>query len=284
MKTELRLNDISDHLLILEKTTVETLFQLENCADCIALYMFYYKTAKWQGTNTVQANDLYVKKSLKWGVDKIRRTKQTLKEHGLIDIVQRRKDGKISGWFIEIKYLVAKRKIEDVKIIVDNEDGMSKSNNTQNQQVAKATGRFEDTNALKINNKCLKNKIKLEERKKEEKSKKQTTYDEIIDKRVFDNDLKQALYEFIRMRKLMRKPMTDRALEMLITRVYNLGITPDEQVAIVWQSVRNSWSDVYPLKTDKQFKNEVKNGSKQKSEYEENYAKQLEQWEEEGNV
>ena len=97
---DIKLNDIADDLLILNKITVDRLFQLENCADCIALYVFYYKTAKWQKTNTVKANDQYVKKSLKWGISKIQKTKQTLKEHGLIDIVQRRKDGKIEGWFI----------------------------------------------------------------------------------------------------------------------------------------------------------------------------------------
>ena len=68
---DIKLNDIADDPLILNKITVDRLFQLENCADCIALYVFYYKTAKWQKTNTVKANDQYVKKSLKWGISKM---------------------------------------------------------------------------------------------------------------------------------------------------------------------------------------------------------------------
>ena len=63
---DIKLNDIADDLLILNKITIDRLFQLDNCADCIALYVFYYKTAKWQKTDTVKANDQYVKKSLKW--------------------------------------------------------------------------------------------------------------------------------------------------------------------------------------------------------------------------
>lgn len=75
----IKLNDISDNLLILHKATIDKLYQLENSADCIALYVFYYKTAKWQKTNVIKASDEYVKKCLKWGNEKIRKTKQTLK-------------------------------------------------------------------------------------------------------------------------------------------------------------------------------------------------------------
>lgn len=151
MDAEIKLNDISNDLLIINKHTIDTLFHLENAADCVALYVFYYKTAKWQKTNTIKANDAYVKKSLNWGIDRIKRTKQTLKEHGLIDIVQRRKDGKIAGWYIEVSYLVAQRTAEDISIKVVDE-----SNNTQNQQVENATSGLQDINALKLQIKCLK--------------------------------------------------------------------------------------------------------------------------------
>lgn len=154
---ELKLKDIADDLLILNKMTIDRLFQLDNAADCIALYMFYYKTAKWQKTNTIKANDVYIKKSLKWGSDKIRKTKANLKENGLIDIVQRRKDGKIDGWYIEISYIVTERNLDDVKIKVKEQEATTpESNNTYNQQHLKPTSRIQDTNALKENNKCLK--------------------------------------------------------------------------------------------------------------------------------
>ena len=176
MEKEIKLNDIADDLLILNKMTVDTLFKLDNCADCIALYVFYYKTAKWQKTNTIKANDLYVKKSLKWGIDKIKRTKSILKEHGLINIVQRRKDGKIEGWYIEVAYLVTQKKIDDIKIKVEEvpnefinntlkqlleEPAIPKSNNTQNQQVENTTSGEEEINALKEEIKSLKKENKM---------------------------------------------------------------------------------------------------------------------------
>lgn len=152
MENEIELMDIADDLLILNKHTVDTLMGLENCADCIALYVFYYKTAKWQKTNQIKANDEYVKKCLKWGRDKIVKTKAILKEHGLIDIVQERKDGKISGWYIKVSYLVKKKSLEDCHIIIKK---------SQNLQVENPTSTIEDTNALKQNIKCLKTEIEM---------------------------------------------------------------------------------------------------------------------------
>lgn len=159
MDNQIKLNDIADNLLIFDKKTVDALFKLENCADCIALYSFYYKTAKWQKTNTIKAVDNYVKMSLKWGSDKIKRTKQTLKEHGLISIVQRRKDGKIDGWYIEVSYLVAQKKTEEINIKVEE------TKNTQNQEVEKPTSGFGETNALKEKIKCLEKEIEMLKKK-----------------------------------------------------------------------------------------------------------------------
>ena len=243
MKNEIKLNDIADDLLILNKATIDTLFDLDNCSDCIALYVFYYKTAKWQKTNIIKANDEYIKKSLKWGTKKILTTKQALKEAGLIDIVQRRKDGKIEGWYIKISYIVKQKKIEDIKITVEDID---LSNNSQNQQVDKATSGFQETNALKEYIKCLKKEIEMlkKERKKE------TNYDKIINSMVEDEEVKNSIYEFIKMRNLIKKPMTDRALTMLINKLEKLSSDKDTQIKILERSILKNWSDIYELKGD----------------------------------
>ena len=243
MKNEIKLNDIADDLLILNKATIDTLFDLDNCSDCIALYVFYYKTAKWQKTNIIKANDEYIKKSLKWGTKKILTTKQALKEAGLIDIVQRRKDGKIEGWYIKISYIVKQKKIEDIKITVEDID---LSNNYQNQQVDKATSGFQETNALKEYIKCLKKEIEMlkKERKKE------TSYDKIINSMVEDEEVKNSIYEFIEMRNLIKKPMTDRALTMLINKLEKLSSDKDIQIKILEKSILKNWTDIYELKGD----------------------------------
>lgn len=243
---DIELNDIADDLLILNKITVDRLFQLENCADCIALYVFYYKTAKWQKTNTVKANDQYVKKSLKWGISKIQKTKQTLKEHGIIDIVQRRKDGKIEGWFIKVSYLVNERKADEIKIKVQN------INNTQNEQVENCTSGNEETNALKEKIKCLENELKmLKDNKKERKPKKQTkSYDEQIAEYTDNEELQDALKAFIQMRSFIKKPMTEYALKLMLKKLDELGNNDTTKIAILNQSITHNWQEIFPLKDE----------------------------------
>ncbi len=243
---DIELNDIADDLLILNKITVDRLFQLENCADCIALYVFYYKTAKWQKTNTVKANDQYVKKSLKWGISKIQKTKQALKEHGLIDIVQRRKDGKIEGWFIKVSYLVNERKADEIKIKVQN------INNTQNEQVENCTSGNEETNALKEKIKCLEKELEmLKDNKKERKKKKQAqSYDEQIAEYTQNEELQNALKAFIQMRSFIKKPMTEYALKLMLKKLDELGNNDTTKIAILNQSITNNWQGIFPLKNE----------------------------------
>lgn len=137
---DIDLNDIADELLIVDKRTIEHLFELENCADCVALYMFFYKTAKWQGTRSIKANDTYIRKCLGWGARKVTATKKILESAGLIKKVARRKDGKIVGHFIEVAYLL--------------------NQNTRNPLVDETTCGFGETNAYRTNIKCSNNSIK----------------------------------------------------------------------------------------------------------------------------
>ena len=99
MNEDLRLNDISNELLIVSKITIDNIFKIDKPTDPLALYIFYYKTAKWQKTNRIKANDLYVRKCLGWGSKRVTQTKKILQKNGLIKIIQSRKDGKIDSCF-----------------------------------------------------------------------------------------------------------------------------------------------------------------------------------------
>lgn len=153
MTEELSLIDISDELFVLNKHTIDTLFSLDKPEECITLYMFYYKTAKWQKTDIIRANDEYLRKTLKWGTNKIMRAKQTLKEHGLIEIVQRRKDNKIDGWFVKIHYIISK----NINLSVPTEEQeLSKARTIEKQELSKPRTTKQETNALRYKYKCLK--------------------------------------------------------------------------------------------------------------------------------
>ncbi|WP_274952460.1 hypothetical protein [Angelakisella massiliensis] len=63
-------------------------------------------------------------------------------------------------------------------------------------------------------------------------------------------NLLQGLQEFEQMRKKLKKPMTDRAKQLLLSKLRKLSGDEGEQIAILEQSVLHGWQDVYPLKEE----------------------------------
>lgn len=87
---------------------------------------------------------------------------------------------------------------------------------------------------------------------KKKERKKSTTYDAIL-ANVTDDSLRDLYYEYIKMRKLIKSPMTDRALVMLINKVVQLEPNSiDRQKQLLETAIMNNWKSVYPLKGDKQ--------------------------------
>lgn len=93
--------------------------------------------------------------------------------------------------------------------------------------------------------------IEKENKKKNTERKKERTgggYDSIISGFTENEDLKSALYEFLKMRKLIRKPMTDKGLTLMLGKLADLSSDPGTQIAILNQSIMNNWAGVFPLK------------------------------------
>ena len=86
-------------------------------------------------------------------------------------------------------------------------------------------------------------------RKKERKETEQS-YDEILNSMVEDNEVKNTIYDYIKMRKLIKKPMTDRALTMLINKLFKLSNSKQIQIKILEQSILKNWTDIYPYKEE----------------------------------
>lgn len=95
----------------------------------------------------------------------------------------------------------------------------------------------------------------IDKKKERKREKKQTNYDSIINESIQDETVKQELYEFIKMRKLIKKPMTDKALKILISKLKRLSSIPAERVQILDNSIENNWRSVYPLKKDNGYQN-----------------------------
>ena len=73
-----------------------------------------------------------------------------------------------------------------------------------------------------------------------------------------DESLNQAFLDYLEMRKQIKKPMTDRAVELAIKKLEELSALPfsnsmdnDLAIRILNQSVMNSWQGLFPLKEQK---------------------------------
>lgn len=83
---------------------------------------------------------------------------------------------------------------------------------------------------------------------KEKRIKKESSYDEILSS-VENDDLRELYLEYIKMRKMIKAPMTDRALTMLINKVNELEPhSVENQKKMLEIAIMNNWKSVYPLR------------------------------------
>lgn len=102
-------------------------------------------------------------------------------------------------------------------------------------------------------NKIKENKINKKEKENKEKEIRPAdgslaSLGMIIQKNVEPEKVQKALLEFVKMRRILKKPLTDHALELAIDHLKELATDPAEQEAIVNQSIQNGWQGLFPLK------------------------------------
>lgn len=103
-----------------------------------------------------------------------------------------------------------------------------------------------DTNINNLLN--INNTSNINNKKKERKRSASVSYDSIVNAYTANNELRIAIFEFIKMRKFLNKPMTSNALQLMLKKLDSLASDEATKIAIVNQSSMNSWLSVYPLK------------------------------------
>lgn len=74
------------------------------------------------------------------------------------------------------------------------------------------------------------------------------TLEDILRGNEFSKELEDTIRDFIDMRKTINKPMTAKALELLLKNLEGLTNLEAEKIAILNQSIEHCWQTVYPLK------------------------------------
>ena len=70
--------------------------------------------------------------------------------------------------------------------------------------------------------------------------------------KIIRSPIEIAIDDFKEFRKKIKKPMTDRAVELLIDKLNKLASDDETKIAILNQSIVNGWQGVFPLKGDTQ--------------------------------
>lgn len=82
------------------------------------------------------------------------------------------------------------------------------------------------------------------------------SFDDILDSQEFiknNPDLRFAFVEYIKLRQRMRRPLTNQALKLVVNDVYVKGNQdPEVMTAIINESIKNGWCDIYPPKEAKE--------------------------------
>ena len=97
------------------------------------------------------------------------------------------------------------------------------------------------------------NNIDINTDNNNKKERKKTSYDEILNSMIEDDDVKNTICDYIKMRKLIKKPMTDRAVTMLINKLFKLSNNKQIQIKILEQSILKNWTDIYPYKEENNY-------------------------------
>lgn len=61
----------------------------------------------------------------------------------------------------------------------------------------------------------------------------------------------ESILDFIKMREKIKKPMTDKALRILLNKLRDLSQDEEAQIKILENSIENCWQGLYPLKEEK---------------------------------
>ena len=107
----------------------------------------------------------------------------------------------------------------------------------------------EYTNINSLNNNSLNiNSVNNNSLNKKEKKKKRTDLDVLINEYTSNSFLQETIIDFMKMRKSIKKPVTERALKGILNKLDKLATTDDIKIKILENSIENCWQGVFPLK------------------------------------
>lgn len=136
------------------------------------------------------------------------------------------------GHLLVEKYYFISLKASDTDICQKSQMDLTKKSNGFDKKVTPIPNTI--TNTISNTNK---EKIKL------------TSIDKLISEYTSNSELIETLKDFLKMRKSIKKPMTDRAVKLLLNKLTNLSNDNDnKKIYMLNESIEHSWSSIYEPK------------------------------------
>lgn len=155
------------------------------------------------------------------------KARNSLKQYGLIEF--KANGTKATNYKMST---IAKSKQES------NQDSTQDSTQVSTQVSKQVSNTLNKLNETKLN---LNNEKEINKRK---------SFEDVFKEKSISDELKKIMNDFIDMRKTIKKPMTSRALELLIDKVRKMTKDEQEQINILNQSIERGWQTIYPLKEE----------------------------------
>ena len=93
--------------IVLSRALVDTLLDTGCYPDLMALYVFYYYTAKWQRTNQPKCTNSYVAKGIGWSKRKVMKLKGDLIALGLLENIRvvDATSKRVTQWYVKVNFI-----------------------------------------------------------------------------------------------------------------------------------------------------------------------------------
>lgn len=155
------------------------------------------------------------------------------------------------GGYITIELVYDGKEIIGRKIYIESSITIDKNINTpidKNVNTSYQNNQDPIDEKVKDNNTINNNK----------KEKGKTEFDEVINSYAENQDLKNAIYEFIKYRKSIKATLTTLALKKNLNKLNNISSSDKEKIAILENSIMNGWKGLFPLSEAERPKANIK--------------------------
>ena len=117
---------------------------------------------------------------------------------------------------------------------------LAESSTSENEKLAISSTKLAES-STKVSSPAVAQKIKETIQKKD-------IYIPPTPLKEFSPEFQQTFIRFIEMRKSLKKPMTDYAIKLALSKLKELASSEQEQIVIINQSIFHSWQGLFPLK------------------------------------